>query len=184
MKLELERRVDLMGLSFGGWLASQYAVRHPERLRKVVLVAPVATIFQLPGAWAWRAIVGALPPHRFLMTHFLTNWMCRPLAERRDERSRRKLDDWMNDAMMAMKCFTFRMPITPTVLTDEELRSLKIPTLFVVGDREVVYPADKAVHRIKTVAPAIATEVIRNASHDLTISQTEIFNSTVLSFLL
>jgi pimeloyl-ACP methyl ester carboxylesterase len=94
------------------------------------------------------------------------------------------LDHWMNDAMMAMECFTFRMPITPTVLTDEELRSLRIPTLFVVGENEVVYPADKAVHRIKTVAPSIVTEVISHASHDLTISQTQVFNSRVLSFLL
>jgi pimeloyl-ACP methyl ester carboxylesterase len=69
-------------------------------------------------------------------------------------------------------------------MTDDELRSLKPPTLFVVGENEVIYPADRAVARIKTVAPAIATEVIAQASHDLTISQTQAFNGKVLSFLL
>lgn len=90
----------------------------------------------------------------------------------------------MKDALMAMKCFTFRMPVTPTVLSDEELRSFKIPVLFLVGENEVIYNADKAVQRIKTNAPMINTELIRNASHDLTISQTKIVNEKVISFLL
>lgn len=183
-KLEPSGRVNLTGLSFGGWLAGQYALRHPDRLQRVVLAAPVATLFPLPGAWAWRAIMGALPPHRFFMTHFLVNWMCRDLAGKGDEPSRQLLDHWVNDALMAMRCFKFRMPITPTVLSDDELRSLRVPTLFVIGEHEVVYPAGRAVQRLKTVAPAVATVVLQNAGHDLTISQTQEFNTRVLSFLM
>ncbi|MFH1313896.1 MAG: alpha/beta hydrolase [Candidatus Eisenbacteria bacterium] len=183
-ELELADNINLMGLSFGGWLAGQYALRHQDRLHGVVMAAPVATILPLPGQWAWRGIMGALPPHRFFMTHFLTNWLCQDLVKRGDELSKRMLENWMNDALMAMKCFTFRMPITPTVLTDEELRNLEVPVLFLVGENEVVYPADEAVHRLKTVAPSIVTEVIQDASHDLTISQTRIVNGTATSFLL
>jgi len=90
----------------------------------------------------------------------------------------------MNDALMAMQCFTFRMPITPTVLSDEELQSLNLPILFLVGEHEVIYPAAKAVQRIKTLAPAILTSIIPNASHDLTISQTDIVNGQAIAFLL
>jgi pimeloyl-ACP methyl ester carboxylesterase len=183
-KLELGDSINVMGLSFGGWLASQYALYHQDRLRGIVLAAPVATVFPLPAEWAWRGIIGAFPPHKFFMKHFLFNWMCQDLVKKGDEFSKRMLKNWMNDAVMAMKCFKFRMPVTPTVLTDDELRSLKIPVLFLVGENEVVYPADKAVHRIKTIAPWISTEVIKNASHDLTISQTRIVNSTVTLFLL
>ena len=183
-ELELGESINLMGLSFGGWLASQYALRHQDRLSGLVMAAPAATIFPLPGAWAWRGIIGALPPHKFFMTHFLTNWMCRDLVKKGDQYSKRMLVNWMNDALMAMNCFRFRMPITPTVLTDEELGSFTIPVLFLVGENEVIYPADKAVHRLQTVAPSIVTEVIPNASHDLTISQTEIVNSKATSFLL
>src|SRR3990172_6582986 len=35
-----EGSVSLIGLSYGGWLVSQYALRFPERLHKVVLLAP------------------------------------------------------------------------------------------------------------------------------------------------
>jgi pimeloyl-ACP methyl ester carboxylesterase len=72
----------------------------------------------------------------------------------------------------------------PFKSTDEELRSLEIPVLFLVGENEVVYPANEAIRRLNTVAPGIITEVIQDASHDLTISQTRIVNSKAISFLL
>jgi pimeloyl-ACP methyl ester carboxylesterase len=183
-KLQLGRNINLMGLSFGAWLAGEYALRHQPRLRGVVLAAPVATILPLPAEWAWRGIMGFLPPRRFFMTQFLTNWMCQGLAKKGDELSKRKLKTWMDDALMATKCFTFRMPVTPTVLTDEELRGLKIPVLFLIGEHEVVYPAEKAVQRLRTVAPSIRVEVIQDASHDLAISQTQRVNELATAFLL
>jgi len=34
------KRVDLVGISLGGWLATEFAVAYPERVRRLVLVAP------------------------------------------------------------------------------------------------------------------------------------------------
>lgn len=180
--LELGDSINMMGLSFGGWLTSQYALRFPSRLHKIVLVAPVATILPLPAEWAWRGILGALPG-RFFMTHFLTNWMSHDLVKKKDAFSRGMVMTMMDDAMMAMKCYKFRMPITPTVLSDKELQSLKMPVLFLVGEHEVLYPAREAVRRLNTVAPAIRTGIIPGAGHDLTVSQTEIVDDKVIKFL-
>jgi pimeloyl-ACP methyl ester carboxylesterase len=44
--LRLER-VDMVGLSLGGWLAAELAVRHPERLGRLVLVDAAGT--RVPG---------------------------------------------------------------------------------------------------------------------------------------
>jgi pimeloyl-ACP methyl ester carboxylesterase len=174
--------INLMGLSLGGWITSQYALRHPERLHKIILAAPAATIIKLPGEWAWRGLLSALPNRRF-MKKFMVDWMFQDLVKKKDPASIDMLNRTVDDAMMALKCYKFRMPLAPTVLTDDELRSFKIPVLFLVGEHEVIYPAEQAVQRINTVAPAIQTEIIRNASHDLTISQTEIVNDIVAAFL-
>jgi pimeloyl-ACP methyl ester carboxylesterase len=42
-----EGPLDLMGMSYGGWLASLYALRFPHRVRKVVLLAPGGTVLRL-----------------------------------------------------------------------------------------------------------------------------------------
>jgi pimeloyl-ACP methyl ester carboxylesterase len=64
-----------------------------------------------------------------------------------------------------------------------ELKSIKVPTLYLVGEHEKIYSAQKAVQRLHKVAPQIKTEVIPDAGHDLTIVQAEMVNKKLLEFL-
>ncbi|MBA7616270.1 Carboxylesterase YbfK [subsurface metagenome] len=178
--LEFGDNINLMGLSYGGWLTSQYALHFPERLNKIVLLAPAATILPLPGEWAWRGIL-AIIPHRYFLKS-MTYWLFEDLVQK-DEASRTLVEDMLDDAFIALRCFKFKMPVHPTVLEDEELQSIKVPTLFLVGENEKIYSAQKAIQRLNKVAPHIKAEVIHNAGHDLTIVQAEMVNRKVLEFL-
>jgi len=181
--LDLGDSINLMGLSFGGWLTSQYTLNYPNRLNKAVWLAPAATLFEFPGEWVWRGILSALP-HRYFMKKFMVEWLFEDLLKKKDETSLKQLDQLVDDAMMGLKCFKFRMPVTPSVLTDNELQRIKVPTLFLVGENEKLYPAKKAVERLNTAAPQIQTEVIPNAGHDLTIVQADMVNKKILDFLM
>jgi pimeloyl-ACP methyl ester carboxylesterase len=181
--LDLGNSINLMGLSFGGWLTSQYTLAHPNRLNKVIWLAPVATIIDIPGEWAWRGILSTIP-HRYFMKKFMVDWLFEDLSQKNDESSTKQLDKLIDDALLGLKCFKFRMPVTPSVLTDNELQCIKVPTLFLVGENEKIYPAKKAVERLNTIAPQIQTEIIPNAGHDLTIVQAELVNKKVLDFLI
>ena len=94
------------------------------------------------------------------------------------------LDELVDDAMMGLACFRFRMPVTPSVLTDGELQRIEVPTLLLIGENEKLYPAEDAVGRLNTVAPQIQTEIIPDAGHDLTIVQAELVSKKVLDFLM
>lgn len=180
--LGLGNDINLIGLSYGGWLTSRYTLHSPERLRKVVMIAPVATIIDLPGEWVWRGILSAIPS-RYIMKRVMVSWLFEDLVKHGDEAEQNIVDDYISDALMALKCFKFRMPVSPTVLSDEELKSIEVPALFLVGENEKIYPAREAVERLDRVAPGIRTEIIPGAGHDLTIIQAELVNRIIIEFL-
>ena len=72
-----------------------------------------------------------------------------------------------------------KIPIPP-VLTDAEWESLNVPTLFLVGEHEMIYSAQKAVQRLKRTAPHVRSEIILGAGHDLTFVQAAMVNQRIL----
>src|ERR1022692_4380368 len=77
----------------------------------------------------------------------------------------------------------FRSPPMPPVLTDTEWRSLRPATLFLAGEDEVIYSAEKAVRRLKRVAPQVTAQIIPGAGHDMTCAQTATITERILRFL-
>ena len=63
-KLELQERVDVLGLSWGGGLAQQFAVHNPRRCRRLILVATATGIAMVPGKPT--VLAKMLTPQRFL----------------------------------------------------------------------------------------------------------------------
>ncbi len=178
--LDLGDDINLIGLSYGGWLTSQYALHFPNRLDKIVLLAPASTVLPLSFEWIKRAILSMIP-HRYFTKSFMY-WLLEDLAHK-DEASRALLEDLVDNMFLAQRCFKPKMLVSPTVLTDTELQSLKVPTLYVVGENEKIYSAQEAVDRLKKVAPHIEIELIPDAGHDLTVVQAEMVNRIVLEFL-
>ena len=178
--LQLEDGINLVGLSYGGWLTSQYALRFPDRLDNIVLLAPVCTVLPLPAEWIVRAAL-CMVPHRYFIKSLLF-WMVEDLVQK-DEASRKLAEQFADDAFIAMRCFKPKRLVNPTVLADDELQSIEVPALFLVGENEKIYSAQKAIERLEKVAPQIETAVIPEAGHDLTIVQPDIVNAKILEFL-
>jgi pimeloyl-ACP methyl ester carboxylesterase len=55
--------------------------------------------------------------------------------------------------------------------------------LFLAGEHEVIYSAEKAIRRLKRVAPQVTAEIIPAAGHDLTVAQPAMVNQRILEFL-
>jgi poly(3-hydroxyalkanoate) depolymerase len=63
-KLGLRGRVDVLGLSWGGALAQQFAFHNPRRCRRLILVATATGIAMVPGKPT--VLAKMLTPQRFL----------------------------------------------------------------------------------------------------------------------
>ncbi len=175
--LDLRTGVNLVGISGGGALAAQYALHYPEKLNKIVLLAPGNTVLRLSTKFIISLIFSAIAPR----------WFLRPAVRWMFPDSVRKNPKWVETTLEGLftnmrNLQTRKIPIPP-VLTDAEWNTFSVPALFLVGEHEVIYSAQKAVARLKRVAPSVTAEIIPGAGHDLTFVQTAVVNQKILEFL-
>ncbi len=179
--LNLKGDINLLGFSYGGWITSIYAVSHPERLNKIILISPSATIMQPRIPYLIVAITTHFFPNHFF-SKIMVYWERKCLVKQ-GEVGRAKVDHMIQELVLSGKCFKKRKTVIPTVLCDNDLQKLKIPALYLIGEKEVLYDSDKVVKRLNNIAPQIKTVTIPNASHDITHSQAPLVNRKVLDFL-
>ena len=175
-----EASVSLIGLSYGGWVASQYAVRFPERVRKAVFLAPALTVLPVSFALLFRALLTRLPiPGVHKQFYY---WLLKDTVQS-GESGRAFVDEAVADWIVAERCFSPLPMIPATVLSDTALRNFNVPSLFLVGEHEKIYSAQKAVDRLNRLAPQIKAEIIPHAGHDLLFVQPELVTNRMLDFL-
>jgi pimeloyl-ACP methyl ester carboxylesterase len=174
------KKIKIVSLSYGGWIAAQYALKFPGRIKKLVLLAPVGTVGQLSLKWIARAVLIALP-FKYFVRKFVF-WLVEDTVKNR-ENGQSLINDHIDEAYLAVRSFKARRMAYPTVLSDQELNSIEIPVLFMVGDNEKIYSPTGVIERLNRVAPKIETMLIRNAGHDLAMAQPEIVNESILAFL-
>jgi pimeloyl-ACP methyl ester carboxylesterase len=168
--------VNLVGKSYGGWLACQYAYCRPSRLRSVVMMAPAATVLPLRNEFIEHMVKGINSPKDFIF------WVYEDFVHK-DEASRKAAEEMADENILSARCFNFKPPLSPTIIEDYELQNIKVPALFMVGENEKTYSAQEAVKRLNKVAPQIRTEMIPDAGHDLNLVQAELVAEKVLEFL-
>jgi pimeloyl-ACP methyl ester carboxylesterase len=178
--LGLGSNIRIIGYSYGGWVISQYALYHPDRLSRVVLVAPAYTILPIKDEWLWNMIATLLPVRYFKQKAMYSVWG--DLAKM-GKASKEIVDERIDYVEIAYGTFKFKEPVNPTVLTDSELQSLKAPLLFLIGAHETMYDPRSAINRLNKVAPKIETELISGTGHDLLFTHTAIVNQRILEFL-
>ena len=178
--LELGDSINLMGMSYGGLQTVQYALRFPNRLKKIVLLAPAAIILPISLGFYIYAILSLLP-HRYFTKNMLY-WLFEDVVKK-DEESRMQVEELIDDMFMGSRCFKTLPIIKPTVLDDTDLQNIKVPTLYLVGENEKIHSGKKAIQRLNNVAPHIETKLIPNAGHGLLIVQAEMVNKKVIEFL-
>lgn len=175
-------KINLTGLSYGGWIASEYALVYPDRIEKLVLLAPAATVLWFSNDFMKKGIMCMIPHKHFVRS--MMHWALADAATGTEEH-RRLAEEAADNAWLGIRCFKPKQMVAPRILSDEELRGLKPPTLFLVGENEVIYSGTgaDAVHRLNSVAPQIVTEILPDCGHDLTLVQAELVNRRILDFL-
>lgn len=174
--LQLEQ-VYLVGHSYGGWLALGLALSAPERVSKLVLMAPAATFKPLTVFFYLRGMLCSFFPNRFLMRRFL-EWMTA-----RENRANLAGQDYMLEQFyQGFKYYKPVTPVAPTVYTDDQLKQLKTPVLLLLGEQEVIYNVPAVICRAGRLLPHLQVALVPGAGHGLILEQPELVSDTILKF--
>jgi pimeloyl-ACP methyl ester carboxylesterase len=181
--LGLRGGVNLLGLSHGGWLAAHYAKRHPERLARLVLLAPAGWVLPLDQKFILGMLQMLLWPRRFFIRRVYRASLPDLVAS--GPAGLELIEEMTQELALAFESFGVRRlarQLDPRPVDDEGLR-LAVPTLFVVGEHESIYDPVAALARLTRVAPEIEQAVISGAGHEMTWLKPEAVHAAVLGFL-
>jgi pimeloyl-ACP methyl ester carboxylesterase len=149
--------VHLMGVSIGGWTATNCAVRRQGRVASLTLLDPAMTFARIPVKTAVMSIGLFAPGVPEALRRYVLRW----IAGGADA------DDSVPEAALiaaGSSDFVLRSAM-PTLFTDDQLRSLDIPVLAFIAGRSVIHDARRAAVRARNLLPNAKVEFLADASH-------------------
>jgi pimeloyl-ACP methyl ester carboxylesterase len=169
----------LVGNSYGGFTGAYYAMQLPERVRKLVLIGPAATIHSMPAFYL----------HMFIpkMIYILL-----PKLPGIGGVMRRSVD-WMHKGLpydplwepVFYHSMVYGLSINqvfPRVYSKEEFARLQAKVLLILGEQETIYRPEAAIRAAKELIPAVEIALIPNAHHVSALAQPELVNQRLLQF--
>jgi len=169
--------VDVMGVSWGGCAAQQFAREQPERARSLVLLATSAGMLMIPGNLS--AIRRMANPKRYIdpgymMKNFeiLYGDTADASAERHRDRIKPPTTRGYMFQLMAMLGWT----------SVHFLPFLKQPTLVMAGDKDHIVPLANA-RMLKTLIPRADLRVVKGGGHLFVVSRAKQVIPVITHFL-
>lgn len=160
------KQASIIGLSYGGWIALKYAIYQPERVNKLVLLAPSGLV---PTRWSFllKAIPLSLMGKKG--SELLNNLVVGD--EDIGEPAREFID-------LVMTNFRPRVG-TIDMFSDEEIKRLTMPVKLFTGLKDIINHSEKMATRLERLLPQADITVLPDRGHVL-------FNLTdeIIAFLL
>jgi pimeloyl-ACP methyl ester carboxylesterase len=123
-----DRPAHLVGMSYGGWVAMNQAIRAPGRVASITLLDPAGLTKLDARFWLWFTISGLASMTPIPLRRRLARWLDSPYM--------------VQPEMMTLMWASIRgyraEPKFPGVLTDDELRAITVPTLLITGARSAL----------------------------------------------
>ena len=164
----------LIGHSMGGAVAMQFAVSNPQRLRRLVLVAPVSSGGVPAMDPGMRAQVKALRHNKELSRRIAKTLMVRPRTDEQIDRGIEGNLTWQDDA------YDEAWESLRSLRLSDQVAALAVPTLMVAGDRDFLRAANlEDAQRI----PDCALQVFYRVGHMIQQDVADEFVAVLVDFI-
>ena len=174
-------KASLVGQSYGGWFTLNYAIHVPERVNKIVLLSPAACFRPLNLQHMLRGSLMFFFPSRWAMKRFKRWETCQENLKNPENLAFDR--DKVEQMYLGFRYFRCQGEANPDIFSDDELRSVPVPTLLLIGQEEVIYDPVASVERARKLIPHLEADLIPQASHDLAYYQAKVVDERILRFL-
>lgn len=145
---------SIVGNSLGGWIALDFATAYPDRVRALVLLAPGGICAMLPSYVFKAAALSMLG------------------KKGADRMSRMVLGDIPLPREVAEFAALLRAHYIPRrlkipVFSDDALKRLTMPVLYVGGDHDIFFPSRRCAERLHALLSHANVRVLENTRHAL-----------------
>jgi pimeloyl-ACP methyl ester carboxylesterase len=144
----------LIAVSQGGWTALKFTTHTPERVNRLVLMAPGGVV---PGGMSFlvKTVLFSLLGRRGIQHTVRSLFGNQPIP-----------DGVVDIIVVIMRNFRPRVGVLP-VFSDEELQRLTMPTLLLGGTQDVLFDLRKIAARLQRLVPHLEVIIIPGAGHAL-----------------
>jgi pimeloyl-ACP methyl ester carboxylesterase len=145
-------KVTLIGMSLGAWATIKYALYKPDRVQKVILIAP-SGICQPRLSFVLRMVFYSL------FGEWGRNRMKQYIF--RDTEFPEELDQFLT---LIGKHFNYRVG-APPLFTDNELHALTMPVFFLAGRKDVLLNTPRTAERLQRLVPDLTVKIFEEHGH-------------------
>jgi pimeloyl-ACP methyl ester carboxylesterase len=179
--LEVERAA-MVAMSMGTWMATQYAMRFPDRVERLALIAPVGLVSTQHLGWMISGYyANYVRPTKARLESFIDT-TATPAGRRRlrEDPWRPIIQQYVTGTLGFKKAPT---AVRPTRCDLQPLASAQIPILVIVGRDESLHDGPKMAARFRQRLPGARVELVDDANHLIPIDQPEIVEKLLADFL-
>lgn len=179
-------RFDLAGACVGGWIAAELAVRHPEKIRKLVLMG--ATGLFVEGALIGDVFMMAQPERGSSyagLRHMLFSSADHPRALELFPDGMGNLEDELRRYQMLRFASRvgFRPPYFYDYVLSKRLHRISSPTLIIWGEHDRMVPQAHGETYARLIPGAQPLRVIPGAGHSVHVERPDVVADMVADFL-